>query len=264
MPEHSSTGTRHRSPHPLLAGLVERYVGYRFVTGGGVHRGLPSPTATFIVALDEGVHVAAQTDTTQAPARYDTLVGGLHRRPALIAYGPVQEGIQIDLTPLGVRTLLGLPLAALWNLTVDLTDIDRLFADQLASRLRDCDGWDRRFALLDEMLVRRRGEPRVALIDRAWQLALAGGRVDAVAREVGLSRQHLTRRFRSELGVTPRLAARLARFDLARRLDAPNLATRAAQAGYADQAHFAREVAAFAECTPGQLFADPLLAADAA
>ncbi|WP_244329706.1 hypothetical protein [Streptomyces platensis] len=48
-------------------------------------------------------------DPGQAPGTYDTLIGGLHTRPALIDHQGRQSGIQIGLHPLGARALLGLP-----------------------------------------------------------------------------------------------------------------------------------------------------------
>ena len=40
---------------------------------------------------------------------YDTLLGGLHARPALIAHGGAQSGVQVALSPPGCRALLGVP-----------------------------------------------------------------------------------------------------------------------------------------------------------
>ena len=84
--------------------------------------------------------------------------------------------------------------------------------------------------------------------------------VTELAGETGWSRQHLARRFRDEFGLTPKLAGRVVRFDRARRLlgsaDAPPLATLAAQCGYYDQAHLARDFVDLAGCPPSQLRAD--------
>jgi transcriptional regulator GlxA family with amidase domain len=63
-----------------------------------------------------------------------------------------------------------------------------------------------------------------------------------VAREVGWSDRHLARGFRREIGLTPKAAARVIRFDRARRLPPRHSgAVVAAECGYADQAHLIRE-----------------------
>ncbi|MFG2710744.1 helix-turn-helix domain-containing protein [Streptomyces goshikiensis] len=67
-------------------------------------------------------------------------------------------------------------------------------------------------------------------------------RVDSLANEVGWSRKRLWSRFRSQIGLAPRHAARLVRFDhAAHLLAAGNAAAQVAAAiGYVDQAHLVR------------------------
>jgi hypothetical protein len=52
---------------------------------------LPSPYLTMIVTLDEPLTVAAHPDP-QRPGRYESLLGGLHLRPAMIAHDGSQSG----------------------------------------------------------------------------------------------------------------------------------------------------------------------------
>ncbi len=53
----------------------------------------PSQHLTFIVSIGRPIHVLAQTDVAQAPARYDFVLGGLQASSALIAYDGDQEGV---------------------------------------------------------------------------------------------------------------------------------------------------------------------------
>lgn len=68
-------------PSPVLASVVDRYVGYR-LTGfpAGVHRGLPSRFLTMIVSIGAEIDVVAQTDPDQAPRRYRCVLGGCRPR----------------------------------------------------------------------------------------------------------------------------------------------------------------------------------------
>src|SRR3546814_15621905 len=77
-------------------------------------------------------------------------------------------------------------------------------------------------------------------------------RVDGRAAEIGWSRKRLWSRFRSQIGLTPKRAAQLVRFDhAAHRLAAGHSpADVAAEGGYADQSHLHRDVVAFAGTTP--------------
>ena len=89
---------------------------------------------------------------------------------------------------------------------------------------------------------------------RAWALLEASGgrmRVDALAAALGCSRRHLVNRFSADIGAPPKLAARLIRFEAARRrLGSAPLARVAADCGFADQAHLAREFSALAGVPP--------------
>lgn len=258
-------------PHPALRRYVRRYTGYRMTTPvGGVHRGLPSPTATLIVTIDEPIHLVDGPTPDRPGSTYDALVGGLHDRPAFVEYGRRQGGVQIDLTPAGVRAIFGMPISALWAIDVHLDQLVGPAAGRLQERLHDVDGWSERFAECDATLLRWVGAGRRHAIDpavdRAWRSTVSAGgalRVGDLASRLGYSRQHLTRRFAAEVGVPPKGLAQLVRFDRARRRAASSeyagrLAEVAAETGYADQAHLTREFRRFAGCSPLELFQDPL------
>ena len=119
------------------------------------------------------------------------------------------------------------------------------------------------------MLARRlhadRGvDPEVAFA--WWQIVASRGqvRVEQVAAEVGWSRKRLWSRFRSQIGLTPKRAVQLVRFDhAAHRLAAGHGAAMvAAESGYVDQSHLCREAIAFAGVPPSAVAVAPWLAVD--
>ena len=94
-------------------------------------------------------------------------------------------------------------------------------------------------------------------------MASGGGiEVNALAREVGWSRRHLTQQFQRELGLSPKVVGRVVRFDRARRLltrpARPGLAAVAATCGYFDQAHLTREFRELAGMSPTTWLAEQL------
>ncbi|RZS34712.1 AraC family transcriptional regulator [Herbihabitans rhizosphaerae] len=257
-----SPGWSLHSPHPALRGIAARYIGYRQHDGvPEIHRGLPSRHVTLVVALDEPVRIVDMPGD-QSPAALYGLVGGLHTAPALMAQGRAQTGVQVDLNPLGVRRLLGVAAYELAGQVVDLADLG---LGELPERLAGAPTWAERFAILDDVLLTAaRGEheppPEVG---HAWRSMLAGtGRVDALAREVGWSRRHLSERFRREVGLTPKQAARVLRFERAcetlRRTPGADLAELAVTSGFYDQAHLTNEWRALAGCTPGTWIGEEL------
>jgi AraC-like DNA-binding protein len=109
----------------------------------------------------------------------------------------------------------------------------------------------------------RRGDAVLRAANRIVHAA-SDERVGDVARAVGLSPRQLERRFRREVGVTPKVLSRVARFQRAlRHLTGPDAlpaAQAAVAAGYADQAHMIADVSDFSGLSPGRLLraAQPL------
>jgi AraC-like DNA-binding protein len=266
---------RQRPAGPLRP-YVAHYTGYR---QRGVpparHRGLPSPFLTLIVTLDEPLVMLAHPDPRQSPGTFGTLLGGLHSAPALITHDGAQSGIQVALRPLGARTLLGLPAGELAEIDVPAEAVLGGACTELRARAVAAAGWPERFAILDEILLRAmtraRPEPDSAPeVGWAWRQLLASGgtlRITDLAAETGWSGRYLTSRFRTEIGLTPKAAARVIRFDRARHLlirqalsisgaagddGGYRLADLAAACGYFDQAHLAREFRSLAGCPPSQ------------
>lgn len=251
-------------PPPRLAPYVASAVGYCYVGSTAVqHRGLPSPYVTVVLSLDCDLVIDRHADPRQAPDAYGALVGGLHTSPVLLAMPRRQVGIQLSLTVLGARALLGVPAADLAQIDAHLTEVLGAGADRLRDRLASTSCWDTRFALLEQWLTAR-VDPAVEISDevsRAWWLiARSGGSeaVNSLGAQVGWSSRHLRSRFAQEVGLTPKRAARVVRFHRARSMlqrrvvagGSPELARLAAVTGYVDQAHLAREFRALAGCPP--------------
>jgi AraC-like DNA-binding protein len=252
-------------PAPALRPFVAWYSGYRQAgVPPALHRGLPSPYLTVIFTLDDPLVIARHVDPRLPPGSYRALVGGLHTSPALITHDGRQSGVQLQLSPLGARALLGMPAGELAGIDVDGPDVLGAVADKIVERMREEPDWPGRFAVIDRMLgARLNGDPPAVSpeVGQAWRLLLASGgssNVSALAAETGWSDRHLRSRFRAETGLTPKAAARVIRFDRARRrLQAqatsgqqPSLASLAADHGYYDQAHLAREFRELAGCPP--------------
>jgi AraC-like DNA-binding protein len=231
----------------------------------GLHRGLPSRHLTLVVELAAPLRVGG---LGSRPVAAHASIGGLHTRPALIDASQAQEGLQYGLSPLGASALLGVPAAGLCGQVFDLADVLGPRVIQLTEQIRATADWSERFRLLDEALLRRLGDrtaTAAAEVAEAWRLIFASDgrvRVDEIAQHVGWGRRHLSERFRLATGLGPKEAARIARFEAARRLlvspTRPSLADIAVNCGYADQPHLAREWQTLAGCSVGAWLRDEL------
>jgi AraC-like DNA-binding protein len=83
--------------------------------------------------------------------------------------------------------------------------------------------------------------------------------IATLVEELGCSRRHLSARFGEDVGMTPKAFARMVRFERAvdrLRASDEELGVIAVDCGYYDQAHFNRDVRAFAGVAPGALLAE--------
>jgi AraC-like DNA-binding protein len=235
-------------PHPALWALVSRdYVGYP--DGGDRHQ----------LVLPASLSVPVILKVVDSPHRPPEFAMGVHDSYTIVDGACAPSYLELWLAPLGAYRLLGLPMDRLSSHTVDLADLVGVEGRDLAGRVREAPTWRDRFALLDQFLLARlkhgpRPSPEVAW---AWERLVAtrgATPIGALAREVGWSHKHLISRFKQQIGLPPKTAARLVRLDgVWRHLDAPgrrSWSEVAAEAGYADQAHLIRDFRRFTGTTP--------------
>lgn len=257
-----------RQPRMPLVGYVRELEGF-FEVGGPqlIRRELPSGDVPLILVLGPGftLHDPA------APTRYRPLnrsfVAGLHEQHTLVGSVGCSICMQVNLTPIGARRLLGVDLNHLADRVVDFGDVVGAFGNQLEQRLGNLDDWPSRFDHLEAALLDRlaRGRPETRFMQAAWQaLHASAGAIDieCLADQLDYSRKHLAGLFRREFGLTPKKLARVLRFDSAvRRIQAgqcSSLADLATWCGYADQAHFSRDFRAFAGQSPSAVMREML------
>jgi len=230
--------------------MVGRYADFAERTGSPRDmREAPGRSVVVIVDLDAGWTVEGE--------RFGSFAGGLYARPVDVRHEGSARLVQFDLEPPAAQALLGVPAGALAHRTFALDALMGADAGRLAERLAAAPDASARFAALDDFLLRRLARsaalPRPD-VERAWALMRASGgriRVDALAHALGCSRRHLSARFAVDVGVPPKVAARLIRFEGARsRLGRVPLARLAAEHGFADQAHLAREFRALGGAPP--------------
>jgi AraC-like DNA-binding protein len=164
------------------------------------------------------------------------------------------------LHPAQLSHVAHVPSCELTDRVVGIEELWGPWALQLSERLATLDE-SGRVDLLEDALLRQMAEPRergtaVDIRGLAATLTRRAGRVsiESLAAAAGVSRQQLTRVFRERVGVSPKLFARLARFQAAlayaRGGDSVDWARAACELGYADQSHMIAEFRQFSGLTP--------------
>jgi AraC-like DNA-binding protein len=250
-------------PHRALAGLVLRYQGYREFSAAPVRRRQP-PVGSCALILSLGPPI--RLSGPAGPTVPNSFLAGMHDAAVITEFTGAQHGVQVDLTPLGTWTLLGRPMPELTNLVPALDELAHPVLTGLPERLAAEPDWPRRFARLDAALLgaldaaRRRPDPEVAWAWRELRRTAGGAGVARLAEGTGWSRRHLLTRFRDQVGLAPKAAGRVLRFERAAGLlvagTAGTIADVAAACGYADHAHLDREFRALAGCTPSTYLAE--------
>jgi AraC-like DNA-binding protein len=203
-------------------------------------------------------------DTT-SPRQVTSFAGGISDRPSLTTHAGRQHGIQVRLDPMTVYALFGTPLDEFDQGTGGIADLSELGAGDWGERLADLSSWESRFAAIDELLIARLARQTITPtpeIVHAWgriRASHGGVRISSLVEESGLSHRAFVGRFRQQVGVAPKTAARVLRYERATALlgaGARSIADVAAASGYSDQAHLDREFAELAGLSPTRLIQD--------
>lgn len=191
------------------------------------HRVLPDGCADLVFDLSAG----------------EADVVGTMTRPLILTGDQPSHYFGVRFRPGRAAAFLRVPLAELTDARVSLSDVWRGFRGE----------WS--IASLETELLKRLDPDRDRRVDYAVERIVASNgavRIDDVADEAGISRQHLARQFRHHVGISPKMLARVMRFRtvieaVERECDWADVAARF---GYYDQSHLIAEFRELAGVTP--------------
>jgi AraC-like DNA-binding protein len=252
-----------RPAGPMRPYVSGDYVGYsEWTTAPSRRREFPTPFVVLVLEFGPPIRVYDYGDERRSSRHRGGFVAGLDDRFCICEHGGFQQGLQINLTPIGARLLFGVPMSELTGRIVSVYDVLPARYRGLGDRLQELASWDARFELLDRLLGASIAEARTRTNVVAWavdRIEQSGGAIEmrSLARELGYSRKHVIDLFRDQVGIPPKLLARIVRFDRLvqhlKRGSAGTWADLALEFGYYDQAHLIRDVKQFTGTTPGQV-----------
>lgn len=188
-------------------------------------------------------------------------VAGMMSTAITVAFNRPVRTIAVRFKPGAAAHFFDLPLHALADQHPALADLwEAGAAERCAEALWSKPLSDTQaLAVIEQMLLQRlrRADPRPAAVDaavRAIETARGAIRIETLAEQLGVSRQHLAGQFRARVGLPAKLFARVCRFRHAsaaiRAAGAADLAALALDTGYYDQPHMAHDFRDLSGRTP--------------
>jgi AraC-like DNA-binding protein len=237
----------HRTPsRPALSHYVDLlWLSEGYVQPHASERLLPTGCMDLVLSLDE-------------QSRIDSVSGAQSRCAFLDTSRPLRV-IGVRFTPGGGFPFFGVPAAELQNQRVPLDCLWGPEAGVLRERLLEAHSAAARFDILEHVLLQRlqtgpARSPAVSFAIAMFQRPSRVPSVAAVVERIGYSQRHLIASFRNEVGLTPKMFSRIARWrraiDSLRGPRPVNWSALAVDCGYFDQAHFIHEFRELAGITP--------------
>jgi AraC-like DNA-binding protein len=205
-----------------------------------------APMIEFIFGDRFKVHSCASGIGTAA---FGGVVVGLqtHRRVELVMRGTL-DAFSIFFQPSGLNRLFGIPMDELTNHHYEARAVFGNSIFGLEQQLAACGSFEERARLADRWLVNRvRTLSTDGVCASANEILWRGGRVESseAARTAGLSVRQFERRFARQIGMRPKLYARIARFEAAldrkARSRSKSWSDVALESGYHDQMHLVHD-----------------------
>ena len=247
-----------RPPH--LAGLVEVIWYFKGPTSSTLKRILPNGMVELLINFGEPYR------TIEGPGPELLLtawLAGLQTGPVVGAQPSSQDVMGVRLHPAGAYALLAIPMREMSDMVVDLEDLLGRSAKELAERCYEAASVEEKFCWAADWVMERVMKSRS--IDPA--IAWAAGRIEKsdgavsiadLRRETGLSKTRLAEAFRDQIGLPPKLYARVVRFRRATSMLQKGMAPLievALAAGYYDQPHMNGEFRELCGLAPREFLA---------
>jgi AraC-like DNA-binding protein len=242
----------YRAPRGALREFVELlwlFDGY--VQPHAHERLLPMPTTELVIDLREGTAAAEATT-----------VAGPHSEHWVLDTSAEASVLGVHFRAGGAFPFFDFPASELHNVRISLETLWGARARLLVEQVLAAPTSDAKFDVLEQVLLAtaRSLSRHRAVTFALRELSGPGGRsVAEVTDALGMSQRRFLERFRTEVGMTPKLFARVQRFqaviEAVHTLREVNWADVASDCGYFDQAHFIHDFRAFSGFTPTAYFA---------
>ena len=244
---------------PVVSGFTERKGHFREMS---LMRPLPArPEQILEIYLAECYRVK-RTDAGFGLSPDAAVVGPMTQPRVELGFIGEIETFTIHFQPTGLSRLFGIPMNTLADDAAAVSDVLGVPGRNLVDRVRSAPSFAQRVEIAEAWTRQLLADARaINAVDHVASLLAAehgGHDIAALAQQAELSPRHLQRRFVDQVGVAPKLYARLCRIAgvIRARNAAParTMTDLAYEFGYADQAHLTREFRALSGRNPVDFF----------
>lgn len=249
---------RQHIPAPPLGDFVDLfwlYEGYR--QSHALEHCLPTGTTELVINLREDrVRIYDRQDVRRFQTLPGALMCGTHSEFFVIDTEEQFAVMGVHFKPGGAFPFFKLPAGEVRNQHVALADLWGARTGELRERLLAAPTPEAKFHVLETILLAQLLRPLVRHPAVAFALRYLphADSMAAVTEQIGLSQRRFIELFDAQVGLTPKLYARVQRFQqvlrLTQRQTEVDWAQVALQCGYFDQAHFSHDFKAFSGLTP--------------
>ena len=258
-PTGSWTFSTWRPPH--LAGVVDHLWAYSGPSSHRRKRVFPNGRVELLINFGDPYRLLDYRGVDHCRIAW---LGGPQVGP-LVVHQPLHQNVMgVRLLPAGAYGLLARPMRDVVGLSVDLADLVGPAAGELAERCDAAPSVAARFRIVAEWIAGRLARTRGMDEAIAWAVSRlddSGGTVPIreLRAHVGMSKARLAGLFREQVGLTPKLYARVVRFHqtlgMLQAGGPGRLTDVALDARYYDQPHMNAEFRALGGLTPSEFLA---------
>jgi AraC-like DNA-binding protein len=246
-------------PRPPLANFVDKlWLSHGDAPAHAMERLLPDSTVELVINLHEDlIHLYDRDDFRRCGSAPGCIVSGPRTQYFVIDTQDQIATMGVHFRSGGAFPFFRVPASELVDQSIALDALWGSAASDLRERLLAAPTPDEKFSVMEICLLEQLAKPmerHPAVHFGIQQLRGHGLSVAEVVDKAGFSQRHFIQLFGEQVGLTPKVFARVSRFQrvvqVAHGADQIDWAGLALDCGYYDQAHFIHDFQAFAGITP--------------
>jgi AraC-like DNA-binding protein len=254
------------NPAPPLRAFV-RFYAHREVRVCGAEVVHPVPARAFPIVefiLRDRIQVLHRDEPRIETSPRTVLIGPQTHCHSRLKFRGIVECFVIAFEPAGLHGLFSVPMRDFTDHAYDARSVLGPFVSGFEERLGECRSFSERVRIADAYLLRHRGvrpcSGRISAAATRLLSAHGNARIDEIAGQCGSSVRQIQRGFLEEVGVNPKLFARIVRFEAAldrkARFSRKSWTEIASELGYFDQMHMIHDFNMFTGETPTRMLAE--------